>query len=316
MEYKDYYKIMDLPRTASPEEIKRAYRRLARKYHPDVSKESGTEERFKDINEAYAVLKDPKKRAAYDQLGSGWRAGEEFRPPPEWEKRYRSSAPGGFSTAEFSDLGEFFESLFGGNPFRRATRTTAGVRATGESQYVKLETSLEDSYQGATRTISLQVPEMDHQGHMINRTRNLRVKIPQGVIQGQRIRLPGQGSPGVAGGRPGDLFLEVVFQSHPIYRPEGKNIYLDLPVAPWEAALGEELYVPTLGGEVRVKIPPGSQSGHRLRLKERGLPGNPPGDQYVVLQVILPSPKTEAAREAYRRLAETMPFNPRQKLGI
>jgi curved DNA-binding protein len=316
MEYKDYYKIIGLPRTASQEDIKRTYRRLARKYHPDVSKEPGAEELFKDLNEAYEVLKDPKKRAAYDQLGSGWRAGEEFRPPPEWEKRYRSAAPGGFSTADFSDLGEFFESLFGGRPFRQATRATTGLRTAGESQYAKLETSLEDSYQGAARTITLQVPEMDGQGHMINRTKSLRVKIPQGVIQGQQIRLPGQGSPGIGGGRPGDLYLEVAFQSHPLYRPEGRNIYLDLPLAPWEAALGSELSVPTLGGEVRVKIPPGSQSGHRLRLKGRGLPGNPPGDQYVILQVVLPNPETEAAREAYRRLAETMPFNPRQKLGI
>lgn len=315
MEYKDYYKIMGLPRTASQEEIKRAYRRLARKYHPDVSKEPGTEEHFKGINEAYAVLKDPKKRAAYDQLGSGWRAGEEFRPPPEWERRYQS-APSGFSPTDFSDLGEFFESLFGGNPFRRTTRTSAGTRRTGESQYAKLEISLEDSYHGATRTITLQVPEIDHSRSMINRTRNLRVKIPRGITQGQRIRLPGQGSPGAAGGGAGDLYLEVEFQPHVLYRAEGKNIYLDLPVAPWEAALGAELSVPTLGGEVRVKIPSSSQSGRQLRLKGRGLAGKPPGDQYVILQVILPNPKNEAAREAYRRLAEVMPFNPRQKLAM
>jgi curved DNA-binding protein len=275
MEYKDYYKVMGLPRTASQEEIKRAYRRLARKYHPDVSKDPSAEERFKDINEAYKVLKDPKKRAAYDQLGSGWSGGEEFRPPPEWEKRYRS-APGRFSAADFSDLGEFFESLFGGGSFRQATRTTAGRQREGESQYVKLEVSLEDSYQGATRTITLQVPEIDRQGRRINRTRSLRVKIPPGVTQGQQIRLPGQGSPGVGGGRPGDLYLEVAFQLHSLYRPEDRDIYLDLPVAPWEAVLGAELSVPTLGGEVRVRVPPGSQSGHKLRLKGRGLPGNPP----------------------------------------
>ncbi|ADE16201.1 chaperone DnaJ domain protein [Nitrosococcus halophilus Nc 4] len=315
MEYKDYYKIMGLPRTASPEEIKGAYRRLARKYHPDVSKEPQAEEHFKEINEAYEVLKDPEKRAAYDQLGSGWRTGEEFRPPPEWEQRYWSG-PGGFGAADFADLGEFFESLFGGAPFRRTTRTTTGFRRPGESQHARLEVSLEDSYQGATRTITLQVPEINRQGQVVNRTRSLRVKIPKGVTQGQQIRLSGQGSPGMGGGRPGDLYLEVVFQPHPFYRPEGKDIYVDLPVAPWEAALGADLSVPTLGGEVKMKIPPGSQSGHRLRLKGRGLPGNPPGDQYVVLQVVLPQAESEAAREAYRHLANVMPFNPRRKLGM
>jgi curved DNA-binding protein len=315
VEYKDYYKIMGLPRTASQEEVKRTYRRLARKYHPDVSKEPDAEERFKEINEAYEVLGDSKKRAAYDQLGSGWRTGEEFRPPPEWEQRYWTGA-GRFSTADFADLGEFFESLFGESPFRQATRGRGGFARTGESQYAKLVVSLEDSYEGATRTITLQVPEVDSQGYIVNRVRSLRVKIPKGVTQGQQIRLSGQGAPGSGGGHSGDLYLEVAFQPHPLYRPEGKDIYADLPVSPWEAALGAELSVPTLGGEVKMKIPAGSQTGTRLRLKGRGLPGNPPGDHYVVLQVILPKPETEAAREAYRRLAETMPFNPRRRLGV
>lgn len=313
MEYKDYYKIMGLPRTAAPEEIKRAYRRLARQYHPDVSKESGAEERFKEIGEAYEVLKDPEKRAAYDQLGSGWKSGEEFRPPPEWEQRYWTDSSAS-STADFADLGEFLKSIFGGNPFGRAAHTA--TRRPGESQYAKLAVSLEDSYGGAARTLTLQVPELGYQGHVVSRTRSLRVKIPKGVIQGQQIRLPGQGSPGIGGGDSGDLYLEVVFQPHPLYRAEGKDVYMELPVAPWEAALGTEISVPTLGGEVRVKIPSGSQAGSRLRLKGRGLPGKPAGDQYAVLQVILPRPETEAARKAYRHLAETMPFNPRQKLKM
>lgn len=313
MEYKDYYKIMGLPRTAAPEEIKRAYRRLARQYHPDVSKEPGAEERFKKIGEAYEVLKDPEKRAAYDQLGSGWKSGEEFRPPPEWEQRYWADSSAS-STADFADLGEFLKSIFGGDPFSRTAHTA--TRRPGESQYAKLVVSLEDSYGGATRTITLQVSELGHQGHVVSRTRSLRVKIPKGVLQGQQIRLPGQGSPGIGGGDPGDLYLEVVFQPHPLYRAEGKDIYMELPVAPWEAALGTEISVPTLGGEVRVKIPSGSQAGSRLRLKGRGLPGKPAGDQYVVLQVILPKPETEAARKAYRHLAEAMPFNPRQKLEV
>jgi curved DNA-binding protein len=315
VEYKDYYKIMGLPRTASQDEIKRAYRRLARKYHPDVSKEPDAEERFKEVNEAYEVLGDPEKRSAYDQLGSGWRTGEEFRPPPEWEQRYRAGA-GSFSAEDFVDLGEFFASLFGGSLFRQAARGRGGFAEAGESQHAKLVVSLDDSYEGATRTITLQVPEVDAQGNIVSRTRNLRVKIPKGVIQGQQIRLPGQGSPGRGGGRAGDLYLEVALQPHPFYRAEGKDIYFDLPVAPWEAALGVELAVPTLGGEVKVKIPPGSQTGTRLRLKGRGLPGNPSGDHYVVLQVVLPKPETEAARKAYRHLAETMPFNPRRTLGI
>lgn len=320
MEHKDYYKIMGLSRTASPEEIKRTYRRLARKYHPDVSKDPKAGDRFKEINEAYEVLKDPEKRAAYDRPRSRWQSDENFRPSPPWGQRYwtdlgtSGGASGISGAADFADLGEFFKSLFGKGSFRRPEHTATGFRQSGEPQYVKLAVRLEESYQGATRNVALPIPEVTPRGRTVNRTRSLRVKIPRGVIQGQQIRVPGQGSPGIGGGHAGDLYLEVAFQSHPFYRPEGKDIYMELPVAPWEAALGAELSVPTLGGKVKVKIPPHSQTGNRLRIKGRGLPGKPPGDQYVLLQVVLPKPETKAAQKAYRHLAETMPFNPRQKL--
>lgn len=312
MEFKDYYQILGVDRKASLDEIKKAYRRLARKYHPDVSKESDAEARFKEIGEAYEVLKDPDKRAAYDQLGNQWQAGQEFRPPPNWnagfEFRGDFNDPGGFS--------DFFESLFGGGRGAGGGRRGRRARVAGEDHHARIEISLEDAYHGTTRTITLQAPELSPDGHVATRQHSLNVKIPRGVTAGQRIRLSGQGSASAWGGSRGDLYLEIMFRPHPLYRAEGRAIYLDLPVAPWEAALGQRVPVPTLGGRVELKIPPGSQTGDKLRLKGRGLPGNPPGDQYVVLKLVTPRADTPAARALYEKMAADLPFNPRAGLGL
>ncbi len=313
MEYKDYYKILGVPRNASQDEIKRAYRRLARKYHPDVSKAPDAEERFKEINEAYEVLKDPEKRAAYDRLGSGWQAGQEFRPPPDWEEVVAGF--GGFAgSEEAGGFSEFFETLFGGLGGRR--RAGGGFRMRGQDHFARIRITLEEAYHGGTHTLELQVPEMDARGRLSSRTRRIQVRIPAGVTEGQQIRLAGQGAPGLGGGPPGDLYLEVEFAPHPHFRAEGRDIHLTLPITPWEAALGAKILVPTLGGPVALKVPPGSQSGKRLRLKGRGLPGSPPGDQYVTLQIVTPPADTPARRDFYGRMREAMPMNPRRHLGV
>ncbi len=313
MEFKDYYKILGLERGASQDDIKRAYRRLARKYHPDVSKEPDAETRFKEVGEAYEVLKDPSRRAAYDRLGGRWRQGEEFTPPPNWDAGFEfSGAPG---DERFSD---FFESLFGG-PFAGGFRRDTEFHGRGRDRQARIQISLEDAFGGATRTIELEHPELDAQGRMAPRRHSLRVKIPAGIGEGQQIRLPGQGGSGRGGAPQGDLYLEIAFEPHPIYRPEGRDIYLDLPITPWEAALGAKIKVPTLGGVVDLRIPAGARSGQKLRLKGRGLPGSPPGDppgdQYAVLQILTPPADSERARALYETMARELPFNPRRHLG-
>ncbi|MBT8087290.1 MAG: DnaJ domain-containing protein, partial [Gammaproteobacteria bacterium] len=287
MDFKDYYKIMGVARDASEDEIKRAYRKLARKYHPDVSKETDAEARFKDVGEAYAVLRDPEKRAAYDQLGADWKTGQEFRPPPDWNAGFEfSGASGAADAGVFSD---FFESLFG-REFRPAggDRMHAGVRSRGEDHHARILIDLEDAYRGASRNISLRAPELDGSGHVLTRERTLNVKIPRGVTQGQRIRLAGQGTPGSGDGPAGDLYLEVAFKPHRLFRVEGRDVYLELPVAPWEAALGATVKAPTPDGPVDLKIPAGTARRRKLRLKERGIPGTPPGNLFVELAITLP----------------------------
>jgi len=312
MDFKDYYQILGIPRDASQEVIKGAYRRLARKYHPDVSKEEGAEQRFKDVGEAYEVLKDPEKRAAYDNLAQGHRAGQEFEPPPDWAADFRFRGGGYTHVGDFS---EFFETLFG----RTGQEAQGGwreVRLRGEDHQARIEITLDDAFHGTPRAISLTVPVIDDHGRLTHKPRDLHVKIPRGVTEGQRIRLAGQGAPGVGGGPTGDLYLEVVFAPHPLFRAEKRDIHVVLPITPWEAALGRTVTVPTLGGKVDLQIPAGSQSGRRLRLKGRGLPGKPPGDQYVTLSIITPPAKSQAARDLYEQMERELPINPREKMRV
>ena len=318
MEFKDYYKIMGVKRDASQDEIKRAYRKLARKYHPDVSKESDAEARFKEVGEAYEVLKDPEKRAAYDQLGANWKAGQDFRPPPDWDQGFEFHG-GGFTGADSADFSDFFESLFGRAGYTQGFGARGGRReyhARGEDTHAKVLIDLEDAYHGATRTLTLKHTELGPDGRPQLKERTLNVRIPKGVRQGQHIRLAKQGGPGMGKGEPGDLYLEVEFRPHPFYHVEGKDVYLDLPVAPWEAALGATVKVPTPAGIVDLKIPLGSNNGRKLRLKGRGIPAREPGDLYVVLQIALPAANTEAAKAAYRDFEKALPFNPRARLGV
>jgi curved DNA-binding protein len=317
MEYRDYYKILGVARTATEDEIKKAYRRLARKYHPDVSKEPDAEAKFKEVQEAYEVLKDPEKRAAYDQLGSEWKSGQQFRPPPDWASgfefrgRPRGGAAGAGAETAFEDEGfsDFFSSLFGGaSPFR-----SAGRRA-GRDHHARIDIDLEEAYRGTPRTIELKRPELKPDGTLELRTHQVRVTIPPGVTDGQLIRLAGQGEQGSSGGRAGDLYLEAHIRPHRLFQLDGRDVTLTLPVAPWEAALGATVTVPTLGGPVELRIPQGSQSGQKLRLRGRGLPGNPPGDQYLQLKVALPPANTEEARALYEEMRRKLAFDPRADL--
>jgi curved DNA-binding protein len=313
MEFKDYYKIMGVARDATQDEIKRSYRKLARKYHPDVSKEANAEARFKELGEAYEVLKDSEKRVAYDQLGANYKGGQEFRPPPNWNDGFEFSG-GGFTGGDAAEYSDFFASLFGRN-FQGGGAGRASPHAHGEDHHAKVLIDLEDTYQGATRTIKLRVPSVDTQGHVVTIERVLNVTIPKGIRAGQNIRLSGQGSQGGGEGKAGDLYLEIEFRPHPLYRVDGRDLYLDLPLAPWEAALGATVKVPTLGGIVELKIREGSVSGCKMRLKARGIPGNPPGDCYVILSIALPPADSEAAKDLYRKMEHDLYFNPRTRLG-
>jgi curved DNA-binding protein len=314
MDFRDYYEIMGVDRNAGRDEIKRAYRKLARKYHPDVSKEADAEARFKEVGEAYAVLKDVEKRAAYDQLGENWKAGQDFQPPPDWGSGFEFSGDGAGESAVHSD---FFESLFGhGFGSAQPGRQQAGFHAQGQDHHARVLIDLEDAYRGATRSITLQTPELDSSGHVRTKQRTLKVKIPKGVKQGQNIRLSGQGSPGLGEGSAGDLYLEIEFRPHSIYSVTGHDVYLDLPVAPWEAALGATVKVPTPDGLVDLKIPRGTKSGSKLRLKKRGIPGRPPGDLYVVPQITLPPADSDVARELFLKMEQELAYNPRSELGV
>ncbi|PZN32378.1 MAG: cytochrome C biogenesis protein [Proteobacteria bacterium] len=314
MDFKDYYKILGVARDASQDEIKRVYRRLARKYHPDVSEEPNAEERFKEIQEAYEVLKDPEKRAAYDQLGTQWRAGQEFRPPPDWGRGFEFS--GGFGPGDDAGFSDFFASLFGArSPFgQRGGRARGGFSVRGEDHVARIQIDLEDAYHGGPKTIELKTPKLDETGRVVVQPRTLKVNIPRGVTEGQRIRLAGQGSAGVGGGPAGDLYLEIGLRPHRLFKVDGRDVTLELPVAPWEAALGATVQAPTLGGPVDLRIPAGARAGQKLRLKGRGLPGATPGDQFVVLKVVLPPADTPRARALYERMKEELPFDPRADL--
>lgn len=310
VEFKDYYQILGVERSAPAAEIKRSYRKLARKYHPDVSKEKNAEQHMKEVNEAYEVLGDPEKRAAYDQLGTRYHGGEEFRPPPDWETHFEFT--GGPFAGHETDFSDFFNSLFGASGPR--ARGTGGVRQA--DQHARISIDLDDAFHGATRAISLSVPEVDPQGRLIRRERILQVHIPKGICAGQIIRLAGQGASTSAAGRVGDLYLEVQFKPHAFYRVDGRDLYLTLPVTPWEAALGGTVKAPTPGGAVAVHIPVNSQNGRKLRLKGRGIPGDPPGDVYLLLDIVLPAAHSQRAKKLYETMARELAFNPRGNLGV
>jgi curved DNA-binding protein len=315
MDFKDYYALLGVARDADTDEIKRAYRKLARKYHPDVSKEADAEDRFKEVAEAYEVLKDPEKRAAYDSAGQRWRQrGPTGEPAPDWNTGYE------FQGADFAgddlDRSDFFEALFGRHA--RAARQAHRERAArGEDHHARVAISLEDAFHGVTRTLGLRMPVLDPDGQVRLQERQVEVRIPAGIRAGQHLRLAGQGGPGHAGAPAGDLFLEVELLPHPFYRVDGRDLSLELPLAPWEAALGAQVQVPTPGGTFEVSVPRGSQAGRRLRLRGKGLPGDPPGDFYAVLGIVLPAPDTPAAESAYQALAAgAAGFNPRANLGV
>jgi curved DNA-binding protein len=297
MQFKDYYDALGVKADASDAEIKSAYRKLARKYHPDVSKETGAEEKFKAINEAYEALKDPAKRRAYDQLrASGYRPGDEFHPPPHFGEGAEFDFSNLHGEGGFSD---FFESLFGA---RGGPHGARGPRR-GRDMQARIEIPLSTAYSGGRERISLRDGGTE---------RTLEVKIPAGILSGQQIRLAGQGSPGAQGAPAGDLLLEIAIREDPRFRLHGRDVHVDLPLAPWEAALGATVTVPTLGGDVELKVPAGSDSGKRMRLRGRGMPGAAPGDQLITLMIHAPPPENEAQRKLYEQMAETFEWNPRR----
>ncbi len=307
MKFKDYYDTFGLPRSATQDDIKRAYRKLARKYHPDVSKDPDAEARFKELGEAYAVLKDPEKRAAYDQMGSQWKAGQDFQPPPGWDAGFEFTGRD-FGSGDGMDYSDFFEALFG-HQGRAGQRP--GAQSRGRDHHAKVLIDLADAYRGAQRSIVLRLPTMDAQGHVVLHERTLDVSIPKGIYCGQHLRLAGQGEPGVGNGPAGDLYLEIDFKPQAQFRVDRRDVYLDLPLAPWEAALGCSLTVATPEAAVQLTVPAGSAAGRRLRLKGKGIPGNPPGDLYAVLGIALPPADSEGAKEAYRTMAELFKFDAR-----
>jgi len=316
MQFKDYYQILGVKREATAEEIKKSFRKLARKYHPDVSKEKDAELRMQEINEAYTVLSDPERRAAYDQVGRGYRPGQEFRPPPDWDAGFEFSSRG-FSPGEAAEFSDFFSQLFGGMGAAgagtfRTHRGTGSYSPRGEDHHAKVVLDIEDAFHGATRQISLRVPKLDGQGHVTLESRTLNVRIPVGVRAGQVIRLAGQGAPGFNGAPAGDLLLEVHFRPHDRLRAEGRDLHLDLPIAPWEAALGAVVSVDLPSGRLKVRVPAGAQSGGSLRVRGKGIPGSPPGDLILTLTVVLPPADTPKARELYETMARDLAFDPRQ----
>ena len=320
MEFKDYYAVMGLEKIATPEDIKRAHRKLARKYHPDVSKEKDAESKFKELAEAYDVLKDPEKRAAYDRLGANYKAGQDFQPPPDWAGRSGDSGnySKNFQGGETADHSAFFDSLFRGMGRGQGAgqqRNHEAFDMHGQDQHAKIQVEIEDSYQGATRTLKLRVQVEGSDGRPRLDERTIEFVIPKGIRAGQHIRLAAQGGPGMGRGSPGDLYLDVEMLPHPLFRTDGYDVLMDLPIAPWEAALGAEVVAPTPTGQVEIKIPAASVAGRKLRVRGRGLPGKTPGDFYFVLKIMQPIAESDADKKAYADLQSAYSnFNPRAQV--
>lgn len=313
MDYIDYYQTLGVKRDAAQADIKKAYRRLARKYHPDVSKETDAETHFKNIGEAYDVLKSPEKRAAYDQLGTEWRNGEQFNTPPDWNAGFEYSGPGpGDDHSAYSD---FFESLFREQQRTHTSGKHDGVGSRGNDSHARILINLEDTYHGAETTLTLRHPQMDASGHVTFHERQLNISIPKGVCAGQHIRLKGQGEPGF-NNQAGDLYLEIGFNPHSKFRISEKDVHLDLPITPWEAVLGASVVIPTPTGKVTMTIPPNSVEPKQMRLKDRGIPAKVPGHFYVDLKIVVPQPDSDEVRDAYKVLKRTSRSNPRQHLGV
>ncbi len=333
MKFKDYYEALGVERDASAEDIKKAFRKLVRKHHPDLNKAPDAQVRMQEINEANDVLSDKEKRLAYDSLARRQEAGQEFSPPPGWADGFEfSGAANGGGAGYSQDHSDFFEAIFGsaargrGGSFKAAfgddPRASAyGQPLRGADHHSKMTISLEDSFTGAMRELTLRSPELDSSGQILLRERTLQVNIPKGVFAGQQIRLAnqgglGQGAQGVGDGPPGDLYLEIAFLPHPLYRADGRDLYVTLPLTPWELILGTTVNVPTPGGVVEMNIPPDSQAGKKMRLRGRGIPAKEPGDEYLLLEVALPPASTEKARAFYKKMSEELPFNPRSHLGV
>jgi|SRR5579859_1775670 len=304
MKYTDYYAVLGVKRDATPAEIKAAYRKLAHKYHPDVSKEQDAEQRFKEVAEAYQTLGDKEKRAAYDQLGKQ-QPGEEFRPPPDWQRQY------GETNFSFEDLD--FADLFSGLRGARSRRGGKPFPEPGEDFEIPVDITLEQAFHGTDLNLDLGIPEYDAQGAMRRVPRNFTAHIPKGATDGQRLRLPGKGGKGLNGGRDGDLYLRIALRPHPLFRVNGHDLYMDLPLAPWEAVLGTSVEVPTLAGAVRLKIPPGTQSGRQLRLSKRGLPKprGGEGDLFAIVQIVVPEKPSEQEKALFEQLAQASTFDAR-----
>ena len=306
MKYKDYYSVLGIDRKASAEDIKRAYRKLARKYHPDVSKEPDAEEKFKEVAEAYETLKDPEKRAAFDRLGS-YQPGQDFRPPPDWWKQFADNQP----SFEDIDLADLFAGLAGRGAHRE--RRTA-VPIPGQDYEVAVQITLAQAYQGAEFDLDLSLPEYDDSGLPKRVPKKLKVRIPRGAVDGQKLRLPGKGGKGINGGRDGDVYLNIVLAPDPLFRVNGHDVYLDLPLAPWEAVLGTSVRMPTPGGDVDIKVRPNTAGGTQLRLGARGLPKphGGAGDLFAIVQIAVPAEVGERERELFQQLAAASSFNPRR----
>ena len=315
MKYKDYYAALGVERTATADQIKAAYRKLARKYHPDVSKEKDAEEKFKDVAEAYETLKDPEKRAAYDQLGRH-QPGEEIRPPPDWGRSFSFGDGQQFSFDDV-DLADLFANLAGRGASGGGRGGRTNMPRQGQDFEAAVRLTFDQAYSGTEVEFDMTSPEPDENGFMRRVPRKIKVRIPKGVTDGQKLRVPGKGGKGINGGRDGDLYLDIQVEAHPLYRADGLDLYMELPLAPWEAVLGATVELPTPSGRISLKVPPGTRAGQKLRLSGKGLarPDGTSGHLYAVAQIAVPTVVDDKQRALYDQLKDASTFNPRAHMA-